>query len=93
MLCIELFFKEARIIELECVRSLTHCLWNGHGNALKIHSKALLSRPLLHLSLNCSNEAILVLHVSTKVAQVILQIVNIHIDGKQGTRWHDSFNF
>ena len=90
---VELFFKEARIVEFECVWPLAERLGDGYGDSFEVHAQALLSCPLLDFNLQIPDVSILVLDVVVHVAKVVLEIVNIHVNGEEGVGRNDCFNF
>ena len=93
ILSVELFLKEARIIQFEGVRSLTESVWNCDGDPAKVRTDDLLTGALTNFQIQVAQALLLALNNILDVAEVLLQVVDVHVDGKKGVRWNDCFNF
>ena len=93
ILSVKLFLKEAWIVEFEGMWPLTKCLGNGHRNSFKVHAQALLTCPLFNFDIKIFDVNFLALDVAFQISEMILQIINVHIDREESVGRDDCFNF
>ena len=93
ILCVKLFLEKHRIVEFESVWSFAESMRNGDSNTTQVSAHDFLGGPLRYLFFESSEVGILSLHHASDLCEMVLQIVNIDIDGEEGVRRDDCFNF
>ena len=93
VLCIKLFFKEARVVEFESMRSFAECLRDSQCDSAQIHAHHFLTCSLFDILLELKDATFLAMYYKFELPKVVLQVVNINIDREESIWRYDCFNF